>query len=69
MPVRSRNGTELKIAQMIPFTDIISSENNTYDLVCLIHYRITVRQKSTTFPGLQVNKNKIKTHNFMEITF
>jgi len=54
---------------MISFTDIISSENNTYDLVRLIHYRITVRQKSNTFPGLQVNKNKIKTHNFMEITF
>ena len=26
-------------------------------------------KKSNTFPGLQVNKNKIKTHNFMEITF
>ena len=69
MPVCSRNETELNIAQIISFTHIISSENNTYDLVCLIHYRITIRQKSNTFPGLQVNKNKIKTHNFMEITF
>ena len=26
-------------------------------------------RKSNTFPGSQVNKNRIKNHNFMEITF
>ena len=52
MPVVHGLVSSRKTELTISFTESVSSETNTYDMVCLIHYRITIQQKIKHFPRI-----------------
>ena len=45
MPVVHGLVSSRKTELTLSFTESISSEINPYDMVCLIHYQITIQQK------------------------